>query len=160
MISISDQIFSSRILFAHKYKKGKSSKKRKKVKKDQKKTSPLIFIISVLIILAIGPYIRLKPTEIESPDDSSPSGLKITIHSPLNKTYKACDFSLNVSVSEEALWISDCFDDRGIDVECTKCFYYIYHKLHFNQGTHKITVYAADLENRTTNSSVIFTIET
>jgi len=123
-------------------------KKRNKIVKRGRKN--ILFIILIALAIFAISY---------QPEQKEESHFSITIISPENKTYNYTNIPVYVNASETVLWMTNSFDDGENITECGNCNWYIKYDLNFNPGTHTVSVYASDYENRVSKAVVVFTVK-
>jgi hypothetical protein len=119
--------------------------RKKKIEKLKLFFACVIFFIFLAILLLFN---TVKKTE----------ELKITIESPLNQTYYMENVILKVVASKTAKWIADSIDGSENLTACYNCDSYSVYWLRFKRGSHTVTVYASDYENKIAKASVVFTV--
>jgi hypothetical protein len=117
----------------------------------------LIFITIFTIFLFIFILTSFKP--VKEVEEIQEGLFRITITSPLNKTYHTKNIIFNVSTNFLASEIFWSMDPRFNITECMSCTGFTRYSLIFPDGAYMIKFYAINSENRVFENVVSFTVK-
>lgn len=125
-------------------------RKKKRIVKRKKFPMPMAAVICICVLL-LGIFVFLEFQYVSNPE--------LVIISPSNKIYHTKNVFLNVHSSSTSEILSS-IDNGPNTTECTNCTGFVDYYMTFADGVHIIQVYAKDLQNRTSKTSIIFTVQT
>lgn len=152
------------------------TRKTVKKKKTRKKNLflPLFFISLAILSLSIFAFFfRGKNSQKNSAEDF------FFIQSPLNKTYDNGYISITVSCKSLCKWVKERIDDGDVSriscggmpcvainpdnesfsTACRNCYSTNFTGVEFKEGTHKVTVRAANINETVAEKTVVFTVK-
>ena len=118
-------------------------------KKNRDDRKILIYLTIFIVLILITTYFTIAFLP----------GIKLIIKSPGNTTYNKNSIVLEVSCDDPLLWIAESFDGGPNITECGNCNSYTRYDLIFTKGTHTITAYGSDFNNRILKASVTFVVK-